>query len=29
VRRMEGRIWVESQGLGRGSAFHVELPVAL
>jgi len=28
VRRMDGRIWVESQGLGRGSTFHVELPVA-
>jgi PAS domain S-box-containing protein len=28
VRRMEGRIWVESHGLGRGSTFNVELPVA-
>ena len=28
VRRMEGRIWVDSAGVGRGSAFHVELPVA-
>jgi signal transduction histidine kinase/putative methionine-R-sulfoxide reductase with GAF domain len=28
VRRMEGRIWVESGGLGTGSTFHVELPVA-
>ena len=28
VRRMDGRIWVESQGLGRGSTFHIELPVA-
>jgi signal transduction histidine kinase len=28
VRRMDGRIWVESDGLGRGSVFHVELPVA-
>jgi PAS domain S-box-containing protein len=28
VRRMDGRIWVESAGLGRGSTFHVELPVA-
>jgi PAS domain S-box-containing protein len=28
VRRMEGRIWVESDGLGRGSTFHVELPFA-
>ena len=27
VRRMDGRIWVESEGLGRGSVFHVELPV--
>jgi PAS domain S-box-containing protein len=26
VRRMDGRIWVESPGLGRGSAFVVELP---
>jgi signal transduction histidine kinase/putative methionine-R-sulfoxide reductase with GAF domain len=28
VRRMDGRIWVDSPGLGRGSTFHVELPVA-
>ncbi|HEX3806650.1 MAG TPA: GAF domain-containing protein [Gaiellaceae bacterium] len=28
VRRMDGRIWVESKGLGRGSTFHVELPAA-
>jgi len=28
VRRMEGRIWVDSEGLGGGSAFHIELPVA-
>jgi PAS domain S-box-containing protein len=28
VRRMDGRIWVESAGLGRGSTFHVELPSA-
>jgi signal transduction histidine kinase/putative methionine-R-sulfoxide reductase with GAF domain len=28
VRRMEGRIWVDSVGLGSGSTFHVELPVA-
>jgi signal transduction histidine kinase len=28
VRRMDGRIWVESPGLGRGSVFHVELPSA-
>ena len=28
VRRMEGRIWVHSDGLGTGSTFHVELPVA-
>ena len=28
VRRMEGRIWVESAGIGSGSTFHVELPVA-
>jgi signal transduction histidine kinase len=27
VRRMAGRIWVESEP-GRGSVFHVELPVA-
>ena len=27
VHRMDGRIWVESQGLGRGSTFHIELPV--
>ena len=26
VRRMDGRIWVESPGLGRGSTFVVELP---
>ena len=29
VRRMDGRIWVESAGLGRGSTFHVELPAVL
>jgi two-component system phosphate regulon sensor histidine kinase PhoR len=28
ARRMDGRIWVESAGLGRGSTFHVELPAA-
>jgi signal transduction histidine kinase/putative methionine-R-sulfoxide reductase with GAF domain len=28
VRRMDGRIWVESKGLGRGSTFNVELPAA-
>ena len=28
VRRMEGRIWVDSTGVGNGSTFHVELPVA-
>jgi PAS domain S-box-containing protein len=28
VRRMEGRIWVDSDGVGSGSTFHVELPVA-
>jgi two-component system sensor histidine kinase VicK len=28
VHRMDGRIWVESEGLGRGSTFNVELPVA-
>jgi PAS domain S-box-containing protein len=28
VRRMDGRIWVESPGLGRGSIFVVELPAA-
>jgi signal transduction histidine kinase/putative methionine-R-sulfoxide reductase with GAF domain len=28
VRRMEGRIWVHSDGPGSGSTFHVELPVA-
>jgi signal transduction histidine kinase len=28
VRRMDGRIWVESPGLGRGSTFVVELPAA-
>ncbi len=28
VRRMDGRIWVDSEGLGRGSSFHVELPVS-
>jgi len=26
---MDGRIWVESAGLGRGSTFHVELPAVL
>jgi PAS domain S-box-containing protein len=28
VRRMDGRIWVESSGLGAGSTFAVELPAA-
>jgi signal transduction histidine kinase len=28
ARRMEGRIWVDSDGLGTGSTFHVELPLA-
>jgi len=28
VRRMDGRIWVESPGLGRGSTFSLELPAA-
>jgi signal transduction histidine kinase len=28
VRRMDGRISVDSLGLGRGSTFHVELPLA-
>jgi PAS domain S-box-containing protein len=28
VRRMEGRIWVESDGPGTGSTFHLELPAA-
>jgi signal transduction histidine kinase/transcriptional regulator with GAF, ATPase, and Fis domain len=28
VRRMEGRIWVESGGLGHGSTFSLELPAA-
>jgi PAS domain S-box-containing protein len=28
VRRMDGRIWVESKGPGRGSTFNVELPTA-
>ena len=28
VRRMDGRIWIESPGLGRGSTFHFELPAA-
>jgi signal transduction histidine kinase/putative methionine-R-sulfoxide reductase with GAF domain len=28
VRRMDGRIWVDSEGPGSGSTFHVELPVA-
>ena len=23
-----GRIWVESEGLGKGSTFFVELPIA-
>jgi signal transduction histidine kinase len=25
---MEGRVWVESAGLGSGSTFTVELPAA-
>jgi signal transduction histidine kinase len=28
VRRMDGRIWVHSAGLGTGSTFQIELPVA-
>jgi signal transduction histidine kinase len=28
VRRMDGRIWVESDGLGCGSTFTVELPAS-
>jgi PAS domain S-box-containing protein len=28
VRRMDGRIWVDSEGLGRGSTFAIELPLA-
>ncbi len=28
VRRMDGRIWVSSEGLGTGSTFAVELPAA-
>jgi signal transduction histidine kinase len=28
VRRMDGRIWVESRGADRGSTFTVELPIA-
>ena len=28
VRSMDGRIWVESGGLGRGSTFHIEFPIA-
>ncbi len=28
VELQEGRIWAESAGRGRGSAFHVELPAA-
>jgi PAS domain S-box-containing protein len=28
VRRMDGRIWVESAGLGQGSTFSLELPAA-
>jgi len=28
VRRMDGRIWVESAGLGLGSTFSLELPAA-
>jgi two-component system sensor histidine kinase VicK len=28
VRRMDGRIWVESGGLGRGSTFNIEFPIA-
>jgi signal transduction histidine kinase len=30
VERHNGRIWVESEGVaGRGSRFHIELPIAL
>ena len=29
VRRMDGRIWIESAGIGRGSTFHFELPAAV
>ena len=29
VRRMDGRIWVNSEGPGTGSTFHVELPIAV
>jgi PAS domain S-box-containing protein len=28
VRRMDGRLWVDSKGLGRGSTFNVELPAS-
>jgi signal transduction histidine kinase len=28
AERHEGRIWVESEGAGKGSRFHVELPTA-
>ncbi|MFL5927473.1 MAG: PAS domain S-box protein [Gaiellaceae bacterium] len=28
VRRLDGRIWVEGNGDGRGSTFYVEIPVA-
>jgi signal transduction histidine kinase len=28
VRRMDGRIWVDSRGLGEGATFHIELPIA-
>ena len=28
IRHHDGRVWAESEGPGRGSSFHVELPLA-
>ena len=28
VEEMSGRVWAESEGEGKGSTFHIELPLA-